>query len=216
MPSQAYRKFIHNTVDVDRLISSHETLSPNGNGRGRRGLGHITRSGVMMLCASWEVYVEDVLIECAKYISNDCFHPHELPKAVKKNLAKKIREHKNELKALELGGNGWRDVFIQYCQNESRLVNSPKTTILEPLYEKYIGLENLSSYWTCGGQYITDFVSVRGGIAHNGRSSGYITVRELEQYNDTIKFTAKEMDNQLCDYAFNLVRSTIQPWRKMS
>ncbi|KAB7700290.1 hypothetical protein GBN26_09450 [Plesiomonas shigelloides] len=213
MPSQAYRKFIHNTVDVDRLISSHNVLNPNG--RGRRGLGHITRGGVMMLCASWEVYVEDVLIECAKYISNNLFHPNELPRTVKKNLAKKIRENKNELKVLELGGCGWRDVYLQYCQNEARLVNSPKTTILEPLYKNYIGVQDISTFWTCGGEYITDFVSVRGGIAHKGRSSGYITVKELEQYNDIIKFTAKEMDNQLCDYSFGLVNSTIQPWRKM-
>ena len=91
MPSQAYRKFLHNVHDVERLITSHNALSPNGNGRGRRGLGHITRSGVVLLCAAWELYVEDLLIECSKYLSNNFFNPTELPLSVKKNLAKLIK-----------------------------------------------------------------------------------------------------------------------------
>ena len=200
-------------VDVDRLISSHEKLSPNGSGK--RGLGHITRSGVVMLCAAWELYVEDLLIECTKYLSNETFKPLDLPKPVQKHLAKRIRENKNELKLLELGGSGWREVYVTYCQNEVRAINTPKTTIIEPIYEKFIGLKELSNIWTVGGQYITDFVSVRGNIAHNGRSAPYINLCELVEYNDCIKLTAKEMDNQICDYIFNLVTATVQPWRKI-
>lgn len=213
MPSQAYRRFIHNAVDVDRLVTSHRMLS-TGTG-GRKALGHITRSGVVMLCAAWELYVEDLLIECTRYLSNNTSKPLELPLQVQKYLAKRVRDNKNELKLLELGGSGWRDVYITYCQNEVRGINTPKTTILEPIYEKFIGLENLSDMWTIGGTYITDFVSVRGDIAHNGRSSSYINLWELIQYNDSIKFTAKEMDNKVCDYIFGLVTHTIQPWRRI-
>ncbi|HDS1212905.1 TPA: hypothetical protein QD007_003528 [Shewanella algae] len=213
MPSQAYRKFIHNVVDVDRLISSHRAL--HSGGQGRKGLGHITRSGVVMLCAAWELYVEDLLIECSKYLANETFKPLDLPSPVKKHLAKRIRENKNELKLLELGGSGWRDVYITYCQNEVRSINTPKTTVLEPIYEKFIGLSDLSNFWSVGGQYITDFVSVRGDIAHNGRSAPYVNLSQLVQYNDCIKLTAKEMDNQICTYVFNLVTATVQPWRKI-
>jgi hypothetical protein len=182
---------------------------------GRKALGHITRSGVVMLCAAWELYVEDLLIECTRYLSNNTSKPLELPLQVQKYLAKRVRDNKNELKLLELGGSGWRDVYITYCQNEVRGINTPKTTILEPIYEKFIGLKNLSDMWTIGGTYITDFVSVRGDIAHNGRSSSYINLWELIQYNDSIKFTAKEMDNKVCDYIFGLVTHTIQPWRRI-
>ncbi|HHC5061570.1 TPA: HEPN domain-containing protein [Aeromonas veronii] len=213
MPSQAYRKFLYNTLDVDRLISSHNILSPSS--RGRRGLGHITRSGVVLLCAAWEVYVEELVVECSQYLANSFFNPNELPVPVKKNLAKFIKEHKNELKLLELGGSGWRDVYINYCKDNATKINTPKPTILDPLYKQLIGLDGLSDFWSCGADYIKDFVGVRGGIAHNGRSSGYVTVRELIEYRDTILFTAKETDNQICDYAFGAVRSTIQPWRKL-
>lgn len=214
MPSQAYRRFIHNAVDVDRLITSHGTLSSGTSGK--KALGHITRSGIVMLCAAWELYVEDLLIECSKYLAIQTEKPLNLPMPVQKHLAKKIRENKNELKPLELGGSGWRDVYVAYCQNEVRAINTPKTTILIPIYQKFIGLNDVSSMWTIGGQYITDFVSVRGDIAHNGRSSSYINLWELIQYNDCIKLTAKEMDNKICDYVFQLVSYTRQPWRKVS
>lgn len=213
MPSKAYRRFIHNAVDVDRIISSHSALH-NGS-TGRKGLGHITRSGVVMLCAAWELYVEDLLIECVKYIAENNDSPNTLPDAVQKNIAKKIKEHKNDLKVLELSGYGWRNIYISYCENETRLINTPKATILDPIYKKYIGLESLSNGWSLGSNTIKDFVSVRRGIAHKGRSSGYITLIKLIEYNDCIKFTAKEMDNYICTYVYGLVNSTIQPWRKI-
>jgi len=61
---------------------------------------------------------------------------------------------------LELGGSGWREVYVTYCQNEVRAINTPKTTIIEPIYEKFIGLKELSNIWTVGGQYITDLVVI--------------------------------------------------------
>ena len=47
MSSAAFGAFQFNLVDVDRLVKSHDALS--GTGQGRRGLGHITRSSVVML-----------------------------------------------------------------------------------------------------------------------------------------------------------------------
>jgi hypothetical protein len=49
-------------TDVERIIVSHAQL--NHKGLGRRGLGHITRSGILMLCAAWELYdVDNMLTE---------------------------------------------------------------------------------------------------------------------------------------------------------
>ncbi|ELE6601129.1 hypothetical protein RMQ50_004420 [Vibrio alginolyticus] len=214
MPSEAFRKFRHNLGDVERLITAHDELSPNH--RGKRALGHINRSGVIMLCAAWEVYCEEVLVECVKYISSNLDTPNELPTPVKKHLSKLVKDAKVETKPMELAGEGWRGLYVSYSQQESKSVNSPKTTVLEPLYKRFIGLDSLSDYWTVGGQYISDFVAVRGDIAHNGRSAEYVKINRLIEYKDVILATAKEMDNQLCTYTFSLLPShSIQPWRRM-
>lgn len=62
MASHAFGAFQYNLVDVERLIESHGALS--GTGQGRRGLGHLTRAGVVLLCAAWELYLEHVLLCC--------------------------------------------------------------------------------------------------------------------------------------------------------
>ena len=50
MSSNAYTNFEKKLKDVERLYDSHSQL--NHDGKGRRGLGHITRSGIFMLCAA--------------------------------------------------------------------------------------------------------------------------------------------------------------------
>lgn len=99
MPSNALAKFESNLlVDVDRLIESHGQL--NHQGMGRRGLGHITRSGVLMLCAAWELYLEEVLVESARIIIDRAASPDDLPRKVQQEIAKAVRESKHELKPL--------------------------------------------------------------------------------------------------------------------
>jgi hypothetical protein len=66
MPSTAYGEFKVNLTDVDRLIALHRQES--GAGRGRRGLGHITRGALVLLCAAWERYVETVVSEGAGFL----------------------------------------------------------------------------------------------------------------------------------------------------
>jgi len=63
--------------DVDRLIESHGQL--NHDGMGRRGLGHITRSGVLMLCAAWELYLEEMLVESVRILIRRATSPNQLP-----------------------------------------------------------------------------------------------------------------------------------------
>jgi hypothetical protein len=114
MPSVALQKFERNMLeDVDRIIGSHGDL--NHEGMGRRGLGHITRSGVLTLCAAWELYLEEVLVEAVRWLIERADTPDQLPKPVQKELAKVARESKHELKPLELAGQGWEQVYDHHA-----------------------------------------------------------------------------------------------------
>ena len=77
MPSTAYNEYIKNLKDVHRLIVSHRNLS--GNDRGKRGLGHLTRGGLLLLCAAWERYIETLLIEGADFLCLKLTSFTELP-----------------------------------------------------------------------------------------------------------------------------------------
>ena len=133
MPSAALQKFEANMlVDVDRIISSHGDL--NHDGMGRRGLGHITRSGVLMLCAAWELYLEELALESARVFVDRVDSPDQLPLPVQKEIAKVVRDSKHELKPLEMAGDGWVTIYQNQVGQLMSALNTPKSTNLDPLF----------------------------------------------------------------------------------
>ena len=213
MPSQGLQKFESNLlVEVDRLIQSHGVL--NHTGRGRRGLGHITRSGVLMLCAAWELYVEEVLIECVKYIAEHCPTPHQLSLNTQKELSKATKDSKHELKPLELSGDGWRTVFINHAQTTISTLNTPKSTILDPIFKRFLGVAELSSHWSIGPDGVNKFVNARGDIAHRGRDTQYVTIDSLRGYREQVITTVTETDNFLANHVQETCPDRHSPWRR--
>ncbi|AYN01752.1 HEPN domain-containing protein [Chryseobacterium sp. 3008163] len=89
MPSDSYITFLQMRVDVLKLIETHSDYSKAK--RGRKNLGHLTRSAVVMLCAAWERYNEDLLLESIKYISDNISNASHLNNRIKKQLVQKSR-----------------------------------------------------------------------------------------------------------------------------
>lgn len=214
MPSTAYKHFRVNMIDVARLVEAHGELSPSHPGK--RALAHITRSGIVMLCACWELYAESVLIEAVRYLSSKYNSPDQLPLDVRKNLSSKVKEAKHHLKPLELAGDGWKAVYDAYCCEDVRALNTPKSEKLSPLFRKYLGISNVSTLWNIDASVIDGFVELRGKIAHNGRFTEYVSITTLKTYANTIYRNGLHMDNQLCGYVHGLVGGTVQPWRRAS
>lgn len=115
MPSNAYITFLHIRIDVIKLIETHTNYSKST--KGKKNLGHLTRSAVVMLCAAWERYNEDLLIECIDYICNGIADINLLNKEIKKTISRKVRDDKNEIKPIELAGDGWKTIWKNYCKD---------------------------------------------------------------------------------------------------
>ncbi len=212
MPSSALQKFERNMlVDVDRIIESHGQL--NHDGLGRRGLGHITRSGVLMLCAAWELYLEELLVESVRTLIRRADIPTQLPQHVQKEISKTVRESKHELKPLELAGDGWKTVYDNHTTQTIQGLNTPKSTNIDPLFKRFVGIENLSNSWSIGEEALNAFVTARGDIAHRGRDAGYITIINLHEYRAQILRCVIDTDNAMADF---IQRKSIggSPWRR--
>ncbi|WP_197714073.1 HEPN domain-containing protein [Ferriphaselus amnicola] len=197
--------------DVDRIIESHNAL--NHDGLGRRGLGHITRSGVVMLCAAWELYVEELLVETARVLCTRATSPDQLPEHVQREISKVVRESKHELKPLELAGDGWKMVYENHCIQTTQSINTPKSTILVPLFKRLSGVEDISESWTLGATALNEFVTVRGDIAHRGRDAGYIQINTLTTYRDQILRFVIDTDNGMADFIQGNSTGN-SPWRR--
>ncbi len=85
MPSKAYVVFLKNLEQINRLGQTYDNELRMNSGRGKKKLDHITRSGVVFLCSSFEIYFEMVLKESCVILSKASVTPNDLPKQVKKN-----------------------------------------------------------------------------------------------------------------------------------
>jgi RiboL-PSP-HEPN len=213
MPSSALDKFEKNLlVDVDRILDSHGELSHGG--RGRHGLGHITRGGVLILCAAWELYLEELVVEAGGIMIERSTAPNQLPRQVQKEIAKVVRNSKHELKALELCGDGWTTVYKNHTHELVTTLNAPKSTKVDLLFNRLLGMQRLSDSWSLGANTIDEFVEARGDIAHRGRDAGYVTIAKLRGYRGQIMTTVIDTDNSVANYLQHSTPSGRSPWRR--
>ena len=213
MPSAAFGTFNYNMEDVYRLVQAYEALKPTG--QGKRGLGHLTRSSIVTLCACWEQYIEDVIIEGVGYLKDQANSPDDLPLTVRKVISKRVRDAKHELKPLELAGQGWRDIYVAFAKDEVRTLHSPKTEKIQNLISQYLGYDHhVKEVWTCSKKEVDNFVKMRNEISHKGRSAGkYIRYWEVYSAIDLISETVIETDNALSDYLGEVLGDG-RPWNR--
>ena len=108
MPSEARRAFEENLRDVERLMEIHSDLAGGGPGR-RHGVEVLNKSAVVLMCAVWEAYCEDLAGEALEHLVAHAESSDGLPKELRKQIAAELEDDLNELAAWRFAGDGWRD-----------------------------------------------------------------------------------------------------------
>jgi len=224
MPSQSFKEFQKNLTDVKRLISLHNTLSrPNGTGtRGKRGLGHLTRGGIVLLCAAWERYVESVLEEGAAFLATK--HTlATLPAAPKKLVQDFVNGGKSTITAAALPTNlktamveAVRFKTVGSPSANAFGLNNPKYQKIKPLFEKAVDVADIATAWSGGTTLIDDFVSARGEVAHRGGQAKYVHFAVLTKAVVLVSDYVTETDNYLRDHLRTLVSPNHRPWNRLA
>lgn len=214
MPSASYINFLHMRIDVLKLIDTHADYSKNQ--KGRKTLGHLTRSAVVMLCAAWERYNEDLLIECIDDICASGVDVLDLHQDIRATLSRKVKADKNEMKPIELAGNGWKEVWKNYAKEEVESLNTPSGKNLRKLFNQFLGIGDIAHFWLEKSSHQIDtFVSVRGNIAHNGNKAKYVRMNDLRKYQDLVINNVINIDSQIADHIGAIPGRVNIPWEKL-
>lgn len=213
MPSESYINFLHIRIDVLKLIETHTYYT--NNRPGRKSLGHLTRSAVVMLCAAWERYNEDLLLESIDKICLSINDINQLNDGVKNTISEKVKSDKHNNKPIELAGLGWKEVWKNYALDETKLLNTPKGNKLRELFLTYLGIPDYTRLWTVNNSTEIDlFVSDRGNIAHNGNKASYIRMSKLRAYQDLIVNNVINIDSNMADTLQGMTGTAVLPWNK--
>jgi len=168
-----------------------------------------------MLCAAWERYNEDLLLESIDRICLLVDDLHLLNEGIKTSISNKVKTDSHNLKPIELAGLGWKEVWKKYALEETKLLNTPKGNKLRSLFLTYLGIEDYTRLWTVNNSTAVDeFVSDRGNIAHNGNRASYIRMSKLRTYQDLIVSNVIDIDSNMADRIKATTNSRDLPWEK--
>jgi hypothetical protein len=199
MPSKSYFDFLDLLKDVDQLRTTHYNISQGL--RGRKKLGFLTRSSIVMLCAAWERYNENILLECIDKILETDIEARELSKHIKEYLSAKVRENRNNIYPIELADNGWKNLWKGYAINDTNALNTPNSENLNKIFKRYLGIEDFTQMWHRKSIIkINDFIKLRGENAHNGSKAKYVRFDTLLNNIEIIIENAIQIDYSLSQY----------------
>lgn len=213
MPSTAYAEYQKNLTDVHRLVVLHKSLS--GTGRGRRGLGHITRGGLLLLCAAWERYVETVVVEAATFLTQKLPNHAALPPLPQQKVTDFANSAKNAWTAAQVSTPVWKDIYLDALQRRTNALNTPKHEMLQPIFTDFLAVPDIATLWPVPHTEVDAFVRLRGEVAHRGGQSQYIHFWQLSTFETQVSEWVKCTDNGLSDHMRTLVTPPRRPWNRI-
>jgi hypothetical protein len=198
MPSNARTAFDENLKDIERLMELHQR--EGGTSRGRRyDLEVLNKSAIVLITSYWEAYCEDIAAEALEHIVKHSKSADALPKELKKAIAKELESDKNDLAIWEVADGKWKKYLqarLEKLQEaRDRKLNTPKSDNIDQLFLSAVGINKVSSIWKWATKMtvarsrtkLDKFVTLRGSIAHRGKSSKSVKKSEVADYLNFIK-----------------------------
>jgi RiboL-PSP-HEPN len=181
MPTKSRDSFEANCKDVERLMEIHGELTGEGPGR-KYGVEVLNKSAIVLMCAIWEAYCEDLATEAVEHLVTHAKEPAALPKGLRKQIAQELEADSNALAIWRVAGDGWRTLLktrlADIAERRNRKLNTPKTINIEKLFEEAVGLPNIAAAWGWQNMLpeqakdkLDGFIELRGAIAHRAKAS---------------------------------------------
>lgn len=201
MPSKARQSFDANVKDVDRLLELHTQVGGTGKGR-RYGLEVLNKSAVVLITAFWEAYCEDIAAEGLEHLVKEAPSADALPKSLKKQIAKELKDDVNQIAVWDISDGKWRGYLSQRLsklqEQRNWNLNTPKSGQIDELFENAVGIERISDVWTLSNKTgpiqarkkLDAFVSLRGNVAHRGAHDGGVMRKDVVDYFALVKSLA--------------------------
>lgn len=213
MPSTAYIEYQKNLKDVHRLVLLHKSQS--GHKPGKRSLGHITRGGLLMLCAAWERYVETVALEGATFLTHRLPTHAALPPTPRQKVTDYVNSAKNAWSVAQLATPTWITIYLEMLEKRTDALNTPKHENLQLLFEHFLDVPDIAAFWSVPSTEVDAFVKLRGEVAHRGGQSQYIHFGRLTQLEQAVSEWVVSTDNGLSDHLGVLVAPHRRPWNRI-
>lgn len=212
MPTKAYAKFLKNMETVNRLEQTYDSMRAARHSRGKAAYDHITRSAIIFLASAFEVYIEDVVVECCNQHISFARDAKNLPGTVRDTLNKFVKNEKNGVPPTDLCDEGWRGVYRTIAQKNTGNLNTPKKQQITALFGELVGIHKPQIDAVPGMDDLDTVITFRGEIAHRVKASQYVTIDQVRTGVGIIVNLVVEIDKMILGYFKNMYPDKRLPW----
>lgn len=211
--------FVENISEVDRLWKIHGQITTQGPGR-KYDVQILHKSAIVLLVACWEAFVEDLARESLTAMISSAANHNVFPD----HVLERVASMHSGPKAWKLAGDGWKEVLegnlTGVLAKTTGSLNTPRTAQTNELFEKTIGLKNMSSAWYWSGRSanqvekaLDELVTLRGSIAHRVTTSSSVTLNHVKGSRALINRIAVKSHNRTCRYLLEKLGKS--PWTRL-
>ena len=219
---QIHEVYNTNINEIGRLIRFQTALKDRPDFR--RSLEVLNKSGIVLLVACWEAFVEDLASFAFDYFLSEATDYNTFPSKVLTQASKPFWDSKDERGVWALADVGWRRVLTGHknkiIQEYLGNFNTPRPAQIDALFQSLIGLKSLSSHWHWKGmsasqakKKLDELVSLRGAIAHRVSASRSVTKRDF--FNSGVFITRLGVTSSNAIRSYVHTRVGKYPWSQI-
>jgi hypothetical protein len=208
--SAAFTRLEKNIGDADDLVSTHEEITGGKAGRPERRAHVINKSGIVIICAFWQAYCEDVLCESLIKIAKGKIR--KVPDSLRAFVGRRLIGD-DSMRPWALSGSGWKTeiarLATQFQADESHPLNSPSSASVRELFKTYLGIRDITKNWhwqrtsvVSATKRLDGFVRIRHRIAHRGRDEHPVLKSDFYSFGYLIGTLANKMEETLEEEGF--------------
>ena len=216
--SRASITFHESSDDIRSYFTLGQLLK--GQPASIKHLENVSRGVYVLISALWESYCEDLALEAAEVLVSSSVTPDDLPAALARRIAIELRSDKHELSPWKLAGDGWRELALSRVAHIARdtIFNSPKPAQVDQLFDRAIGLSDISAQWPESGEEsepdvrvaLQNHIERRGEIAHGFRPRPTITKRRVSQFFQLTRQLVYSTDGLVGSFLED--KTGVHPW----
>lgn len=210
--------FISNVKEVDHLSDIYAAVAPPGPGR-KHKVAVLHKSGIVLLVACWEAFVEDLAGNGLAFVIQHAPDHSLIPEDVRERIANRLQGKR----AWDLAGDGWkqacRDHLKEVLARTIGNLNTPKTAQVDEVFEKVLGLRQISSKWSWRGRStratnnaLDELVSLRGSIAHRVSAARNVRKSDVAEAREFLSRLAVKSHNAVNRHIASILGDP--PWEK--